>query len=168
MIIWIASYPKSGNTYLRSFLASYYFSKKGKFDFKLLMNILQFPSIRFSQKDFLSFEDAAKNWIPNQRFFFEKEKLFFLKTHNTLNKFNNFESRFNSELCDLKKINLDSEDDKILYRLIEKHFKETNSPLAQKMLKDWKNVTTKFKKVVPRDYEKALEKLNKKHEVLIN
>ena len=32
MIIWIASYPKSGNTYIRSFIASYYFSKKGKFD----------------------------------------------------------------------------------------------------------------------------------------
>ena len=31
MIIWIASYPKSGNTYLRSFIAAYYFSKKGKF-----------------------------------------------------------------------------------------------------------------------------------------
>ena len=39
MIIWIASYPKSGNTYLRSFLASYYFSKDGKFDFNLLNNI---------------------------------------------------------------------------------------------------------------------------------
>ena len=26
MIIWIASYPKSGNTYIRSFLASYFFS----------------------------------------------------------------------------------------------------------------------------------------------
>ena len=91
MIIWIASYPKSGNTYLRSFLSSYYFSKKGKFDFKLLMNILQFPSIRFSQKDFLSFNDAANNWIPNQKFFFKKEKLFFLKTHNSLIKFNNYE-----------------------------------------------------------------------------
>ena len=91
MIIWIASYPKSGNTYLRSFLASYYFSKKGKFDFKLLMNILQFPSIRFSQKDFLSFNDAANNWISNQKFFFEKKKLFFLKTHNSLDKFNNLD-----------------------------------------------------------------------------
>jgi len=91
MIIWIASYPKSGNTYLRSFLASYYFSKKGKFDFKLLMNILQFPSIRFSQKDFLSFNDAANNWITNQRYFFDKKKIFFLKTHNSLKRFNNFE-----------------------------------------------------------------------------
>ncbi len=91
MIIWIASYPKSGNTYLRSFLASYYFSKKGKFDFSLLMNIPQFPSIRFSQRDFLSFSDASKNWITNQNFFFKKEKSFILKTHNSLDKFDNYE-----------------------------------------------------------------------------
>ena len=37
MIIWIASYPKSGNTYLRSFLASYYYSNNGKFDFDQLL-----------------------------------------------------------------------------------------------------------------------------------
>ena len=97
MILWIASYPKSGNTYLRSFLASYYFSKKGKFDFNLLMNIPQFPSIRFSKKDFLSFNDAANNWIPNQEYFFDKKKLFFLKTHNTLNKFNNIEFTTDNE-----------------------------------------------------------------------
>ena len=97
MIIWIASYPKSGNTYIRSFLASYYFSKKGKFDFSLLMNILQFPSIRFSQKDFLSFNDAAQNWVSNQNFFFDKGKIIFLKTHNSLNKFNNIEFTTNNE-----------------------------------------------------------------------
>ena len=36
MIIWIASYPKSGNTYIRSFLSAYYFSSDGKFNFDLL------------------------------------------------------------------------------------------------------------------------------------
>ena len=82
--------------------------------------------------------------------------------------FDNFKTKFNSELCDLKKINSDSEDGKILIKLVEKHFKETGSPLAHEMLEDWENITNKFKKVVPRDYEKALEKLNKKHEVLIN
>ena len=35
------------------------------------------------------------------------------------------------------------------------------------LLNDWENVLPKFRKVVPRDYEKALEKLNKKHEVLL-
>ena len=44
MILWLASYPKSGNTFLRSLLTSYYFSKDGKFTFDLLKNIQQFPS----------------------------------------------------------------------------------------------------------------------------
>ena len=79
----------------------------------------------------------------------------------------NFKTRFNSELCDMKETKLGSEDDKILNKLVKKHFEETDSPLAKKMLDDWANVLPKFKKVVPRDYEKALEKLNKKHEVLI-
>jgi len=87
MIIWIASYPKSGNTYLRSFLSSYYFSKKGKFDFNLLLNINQFPSLKYSNIKSYTFVDAAKNWINNQNTFFTKEKLFFLKTHNSLEQY---------------------------------------------------------------------------------
>ena len=79
----------------------------------------------------------------------------------------NFKTKFNSELCDMKETKLGSEDDKILKMLVKKHFEETDSPLAKKMLDDWANVLPKFKKVVPRDYEKALEKLNKKHEILI-
>ena len=79
----------------------------------------------------------------------------------------NFKTRFNSELCDMKETKLGSEDDKILNKLVKKHFEETDSPLANKMLNDWANVLPKFIKVVPRDYEKALEKLNKKHEVLL-
>ena len=87
MIIWIASYPKSGNTFLRSFLSTYYFSKNGKFDFNLLLNINQFPSLKYSNLKSFTFVDAAKNWIPNQKTFFNKEKLFFLKTHNSLEQY---------------------------------------------------------------------------------
>ena len=43
MIVWLASYPKSGNTYLRALLSGYLFSKNGNFDFSLLRNISQFP-----------------------------------------------------------------------------------------------------------------------------
>ena len=43
MIIWLASYPKSGNTLTRSFLSSYFFSKDGTFSFDLLKNIKQYP-----------------------------------------------------------------------------------------------------------------------------
>ena len=89
MILWIASYPKSGNTYIRSFIAAYYFSKKGKFEFDQLLNILQFPSIKFSKKDYFNFKDAASNWIYNQNYFFGKENFRILKTHNTLNNFQN-------------------------------------------------------------------------------
>ena len=49
MIIWISSYPKSGNTYLRSFLSAYYFSEDGEFNFNLLKNIKQFPNKNFFQ-----------------------------------------------------------------------------------------------------------------------
>ena len=42
MIIWLASYPKSGNTYLRAFLSAYYFSQDGKFEFNQIEHIKQF------------------------------------------------------------------------------------------------------------------------------
>ena len=43
MIIWLASYPKSGNTLVRAMFSAYYFSKDGKFNFDLLKNIKKFP-----------------------------------------------------------------------------------------------------------------------------
>ena len=95
MIIWIASYPKSGNTYLRSFISSYFFSKKGKFDFNLLLNVLQFPSVKFTKKNLNSKLEASQNWIYNQKQFFSGENIHFIKTHNTLDQYegNNFTSK---------------------------------------------------------------------------
>ena len=43
MIIWLASYPKSGNTWLRSIISSLIYSDNGKFEFDLLEKIPQFP-----------------------------------------------------------------------------------------------------------------------------
>ena len=63
MIIWLASYPKSGNTYLRSFLASYYYSKDGNFSFNHLLKIHQFPNIKL-------FEDReSEKYNDNLKFF---------------------------------------------------------------------------------------------------
>tara|TARA_B100001094_G_C18008585_1_gene708920 strand:- start:127 stop:963 length:837 start_codon:yes stop_codon:yes gene_type:complete len=87
MIVWISSYPKSGNTHIRSFLSSYYFSKKGKFNFDQLKNILQFPDRHYATKDYFSFEEASRNWINHQNHFFDKKKFFLLKTHNSLKLF---------------------------------------------------------------------------------
>ena len=40
MIIWIASYPKSGNTWVRALLSAYLFNKEGKFNFSFGWSIL--------------------------------------------------------------------------------------------------------------------------------
>ncbi len=89
MITWIASYPKSGNTFLRSFLAAYFFSDSGKFEFDLLYNILQFPSLKFSKNDSFSKKESAQNWIINQNYFFNNKDTI-LKTHSTLNEFDGY------------------------------------------------------------------------------
>jgi hypothetical protein len=91
MIIWLASYPKSGNTWLRSLLASYYFSKDGSFNFKLLDNIDQFPSTQFfrDKKDtFSAPEDTSNLWLSEQEKINQDNKIRFLKTHNALCKIN--------------------------------------------------------------------------------
>ena len=44
MILWLASYPKSGNTFLRSLLTTYFFTREGNFKFDVLKKTQQFPS----------------------------------------------------------------------------------------------------------------------------
>ena len=41
MIIWIASYPKSGNTWVRAFLSTYIYSQNGEFKFEDLKKITE-------------------------------------------------------------------------------------------------------------------------------
>ena len=82
MIIWLASYPKSGNTWVRSFLSAYYYSSDGKFTFELLKKIKQFPSKEFFDRKLLSVDEASQNWIIAQKKIKDKKKICFLKTHN--------------------------------------------------------------------------------------
>lgn len=91
MIIWLASYPKSGNTWIRSLLAAYLFSKNGKFNFELLKNIGQFPSSNYFEhynEPFLDPTDTAKYWIKEQEKINSDNKVRFFKTHNALCNFN--------------------------------------------------------------------------------
>ena len=87
MIFWVASYPKSGNTWLRALLASYYYSRDGTFDQKLLKKIEQFPQ----KKNFSNFDydqkiiaDTSRFWIKAQELINLDKKLKFFKTHNIL------------------------------------------------------------------------------------
>ena len=69
MIIWLASYPKSGNTWLRSLLSSYYFSEKGDFNFDLLKKIYGFPAKSFFteyKNELNNVDDSAQYWISAQ------------------------------------------------------------------------------------------------------
>ena len=102
MIIWIASYPKSGNTWVRSLLSSYLFSKDGKFNFKLLKKIERF-SVNFlynnSRKKINPQAKIAENWISNQRAINKDKKIHILKTHNALCSINgnSFTDKYNTK-----------------------------------------------------------------------
>jgi hypothetical protein len=105
MILWIASYPKSGNTWLRALLSAYYYTSDGIFsDDKILNNIGQFPE----KKYFTSFkydptlpEDTSKLWIEAQNKINFDKKIKFFKTHNALVKLgvNQFTDKKNSLGC---------------------------------------------------------------------
>ena len=88
MIIWLASYPKSGNTLMRSILSSYFYSKDGNFEFKNLNQIKQFPmSVDFMSLgiDIENDKEVFQNFINVQKFINEKKRsLSFFKTHSSL------------------------------------------------------------------------------------
>ena len=93
MIFWIASYPKSGNTWVRALLSSYYYSDDGFFNQRLLENIGQFPEKNyFNDFDYdpKNIIDTSKFWIKAQEKINNDNKLRFLKTHNILGKINKF------------------------------------------------------------------------------
>ena len=91
MIVWLASYPKSGNTLLRSMLAAYLFSNDGNYFFGLIKNIKQFPHGGLFMKlgvDIKNHDETIKNYIRVQETFNKKNSIQFLKTHSYLFNFN--------------------------------------------------------------------------------
>ena len=84
MIIWIASYPKSGNTWVRAIISSLLYSNKNEVDINNL-KIRQFPNRRDFKgiiTDFTSEEQFAKNCIYAQEKLNLDNKVKFFKTHN--------------------------------------------------------------------------------------
>ena len=102
MIIWLASYPKSGNTLLRSILASYLFSNDGNLKLDYIYKIRQFPSIDDFQKlniDLSNEKEVFQNFIEAQKIINKDKKIKFIKTHSSLARINdcNF-TDFNNSL----------------------------------------------------------------------
>ena len=91
-IIWVSSYPKSGNTWLRAILASLFYSIDGKFNFELLKNIKHFDSpenylfvkdINIDDYESLSkIKVISKYRIQAQENLKIKKKFIFFKTHS--------------------------------------------------------------------------------------
>tara|TARA_B100001057_G_scaffold315179_1_gene315265 strand:+ start:208 stop:1050 length:843 start_codon:yes stop_codon:yes gene_type:complete len=84
MIIWLASYPKSGNTWVRAIIASLLYSNDGNFDFELIKKIKQFPTkenFKDLMNDFDDFNEIKKNWITAQDRINLDNQIKILKTH---------------------------------------------------------------------------------------
>ena len=69
MILWLSSFPKSGNTWLRAILCSLFFTKTGIFNFKLFSKIINFdnPSMYeflkvLNKNGFIFVDDIC--WLP--------------------------------------------------------------------------------------------------------
>ena len=97
MIIWLASYPKSGNTWIRYFLKSYFNSSDKNFSLDAKNNddfySTSFPNIFLLNDmkiDYFNFGNIIKNWIPMQDFINLNNQTNFLKTHNAMCTINNY------------------------------------------------------------------------------
>ena len=84
MIIWLASYPKSGNTWVRSLLSAYYYSKDGNFSFDLLKNIGLYPQKKYFDIKIDKPGEINSYWDISQKKIISNKKKIFLKTHNSL------------------------------------------------------------------------------------
>jgi len=100
MIIWLASYPKSGNTLLRSILGTYFFSEDGSFDFQHTYKIGQFPRLDYFKRigvDISDNQEILKNYIEAQNSFNQENKTVkFFKTHSVFFDYKNKNIKFSN------------------------------------------------------------------------
>ena len=87
-IIWIASYPKSGNTWVRSVLSSLFYTDDGNFSFNILKKINTFDRpfyfdevIKNKKISNYDLTTLAKFRIEAQKLYNKKNTLKFFKTH---------------------------------------------------------------------------------------
>ena len=93
MIIWLASYPKSGNTWLRFYIISLLMGKKTDLNLNHLRAIMNYPhSTHFNGlvSNLFDLGEISKNWITSQKKINSDNKLRFFKTHNMLGKYNGY------------------------------------------------------------------------------
>ena len=91
-IIWVSSYPKSGNTWMRFLISNYFFNIENEFNFQIAdKNILMFPQLslmkKIVDKKFLKENpfNISRYWIDLQKNVnIEGGNVVFFKNHNAL------------------------------------------------------------------------------------
>ena len=102
MIVWLASYPKSGNTWLRSIISALVYSKDGLFNFELLKKIPQFPTQKYFREftdDYTNIHEIKKYWIAAQDKINVENEIKFLKTHHINCKIDNYSFTNKQNTC---------------------------------------------------------------------
>lgn len=143
MIIWLASYPKSGNTWVRSIISSILFSKNGKVkNFDILKNIDQYPTQKYFRNFVNDYNDALQiqqSWIPSQELINKDKKIRFFKTHHLFCKYG--ENSFTNNTNTLGVIHI-VRDPRNLVSSIKNHWSLANDNEAVDKLFDIQNATS--------------------------
>ena len=77
-----------------------------------------------------------------------------------LDEASDFPSRCNTEMVDLESLE-DGEEIRDLQELIQRHVGYTESKLGQRILDHWEAMVPQFVKVMPRDYKRVLQHIQK-------
>ena len=151
MIIWLASYPKSGNTWVRSIVNQLINNdiKKDENVFDDLLNIRRYPTF-FDMKDLPKLTDTSsqedkkktieftiKNWKKSQDSINEKNKIQILKTHNMLCKLKieNHDYSFTDTTNSIAVIHI-VRDPRNVVSSVKNHFNHNDIGESIKMLND--------------------------------
>tara|TARA_B100001250_G_scaffold103881_1_gene87593 strand:- start:33 stop:899 length:867 start_codon:yes stop_codon:yes gene_type:complete len=145
MIIWLASYPKSGNTWLRFFLISLFFSGK-KVNLNHLKHIISFPSkSHFSNliDDLLDIKKISRNWETSQNIINKEKKIKIFKTHNMLCRFgNNYFTNIKNTMGAVHIVR----DPRNVITSIKNHYNLDSLNIAKQFLFNEKNIITMSEK----------------------
>ena len=97
MIVWLASYPKSGNTWMWLFIKSYFNPPEKKLSLNYhkndpimldgFPNETKFDELKINYENFF---DISKNWINLQSLINLNNKINYVKTHNAMCTVNNY------------------------------------------------------------------------------
>ena len=83
-IIWIASYPKSGNTWVRTVLSSLFYTDDGNFNFNILKKINTFDRPFYFSEITKDSKVSVYNLTTLARLRIDAQKIFNKKKHTKI------------------------------------------------------------------------------------